>query len=81
MTTKTRLHELIDELSEDEWHAAERYLEYLRDVHDPVLAALRAAPLDDEPEMEDERLAVAEAWDDVRAGRVLSADEVRREFT
>ena len=43
---------------------------------DPVLRSLREAPLDDEPETEDERRAVEEARRDVAAGRVHSLADV-----
>lgn len=38
------------------------------------------APLDDEPETEEERQAVAEAEADIAAGRTVSLDELLREF-
>src|SRR5918911_289979 len=45
MTRKDRLHQLVDELPDDEVLAAQRYLEYLRDIGtDPVLRALVRAP-------------------------------------
>jgi len=73
---KAELHRLIDELPESELHAARRFLEYLRDQTDPLLRALRNAPPDDEPETEEERQAVAEAWEDVRAGRLIPDEEL-----
>jgi hypothetical protein len=81
MTTKSRLHHLVDELSESEVAAAERYLEYLRLVgRDPVLHALLTAPEDDEPETDTERAAVAEGAEDLHHGRAHTLDEVRREL-
>ena len=50
MTLKEKLHRLVDELPEEECHAAERYLEYLRDQGDLLLHRLASAPYDDEPE-------------------------------
>lgn len=47
---------------------------------DPVLRALREAPLDDEPETEEERAAIAEAIEDERAGRLIPHEEVRRRW-
>ena len=46
MTLKEKLHRLVDELPEAECHAAERYLEYLRDqgdllMHPACISALR----------------------------------------
>ncbi|MBI4339529.1 MAG: hypothetical protein HY680_06205 [Chloroflexi bacterium] len=78
--TRTALRNLIGQLPESELLAAHRYLCYLRDEGDPFLRALKNAPIDDEPETEEERKAVAEAWEDVRAGRVFTLDEVKREL-
>ena len=47
---------------------------------DPVLRALIEAPEDDEPETDEERAAVAEAYEDLAAGRVVSFEDVKREF-
>ncbi len=43
----------------------------------PAIVALRNAPIDDEPETEEERAAVEEAKEDVRQGRVVSHPAVR----
>ena len=81
MAIKDRLHRLVDDLPESEISAAERYLEYLRLAgHDPVLHAILTAPEDDEPETDEERIAVAEGLEDIRNGRVVSLDEVKREL-
>ena len=63
MVPKERLHQLIDQLPEEECHAAERFLAYLKEHGDPLLRGLMQAPSDDEPETEGERQAVE---DDVR---------------
>ena len=76
MATRDDLHKLIEELPEDEMQAATRYLQYLRDRHDPVLTALLNAPEDEEPETDYERQAVAEAMDDLKAGHVVSSAEI-----
>lgn len=79
MSTKERLHNLIDELPERELHAAERFLEYLRDAgYDPFLRAVAKAPQDDELETPEEAEAVREAKDEIAARQVLPHDEVRR---
>ena len=80
MTIKDELHRLVDELPSRELHGAKRYLEYLRNMGDPVLKALMEAPEDDEPETEEERAAVAEAYQDLAAGRVIPLDDVKREL-
>ena len=76
MATREDLHKLIEDLPEDELQAATRYLQYLRDRYDPVLAALLDAPEDDEPETEYERQAVAEAQEDLAAGRMVTSDQI-----
>ena len=79
MAIKDDLHQLVDELPDDELPAAKRFLQYLCDMGDPVLHALIGAPLDDEPETEEEKAAVAEAYEDLAAGRVVNFEEVKRE--
>ncbi|CAN5283310.1 hypothetical protein BH24GEM2_BH24GEM2_08040 [soil metagenome] len=46
----------------------------------PVLYTLDNAPPDDEPYTDEERAAVAEAWEDVRAGETIPHQEVKRMF-
>ncbi|MBI3977062.1 MAG: hypothetical protein HY331_02640 [Chloroflexi bacterium] len=79
MTAKERLHRLVDELSESELDAAERFLEYLRNVGcDPMLRALMAAPLDDEPVMPEEDAGAAEAWQEHLRGESLTAEQAKK---
>ena len=80
MTTKDRLRRLVEELPDSELDAARRYLEYLRDTADALLRELREAPVDDEPETQQESEAESEAEDDIKAGRVFSQEELEREF-
>ena len=80
MPTRDTLHRLIDELPESDLTAAERFLNYLRATADPVLRALLEAPLDDEPETEEERHAVQEAREELARGEVRTLEEVRREL-
>lgn len=50
MTKRERLHSLVEDLPDQELHAALRFVEYLRrETSDPVARALREAPLEDEP--------------------------------
>jgi len=79
-TTRDALHRLVDELPKRELSAARRYLEYLRNMGDPVLRAFLEAPEDDEELSEDEAEALREAYEDVRAGRLTSLEEVKREL-
>jgi hypothetical protein len=80
MTKRGTLHRLIDELPESELATAETYLHYLRATADPVLRALLEAPLDDEPETDEERHAVQEAREDLGRGEVRTLEEVRGEL-
>jgi hypothetical protein len=74
MTARERLHQIVDELPEPDAEQILRAVEQWRD--DPVSRALAAAPVDDEPETDDERAAVEEARDEVRRGDVVTAAEV-----
>jgi len=80
MPTRDTLHRLIDELPESELAAAERFLSYLRVTADPVLRALIEAPLDDEPETDEEHRAMQEAREELARDEVKTLEEVRREL-
>ena len=76
---RKRLHQLIDELPEDEIQAAERCLESLCSHRDPVLDAIRSAPDVEEPYSDEEQRGVDEAIRDLRAGnRVPHAQILRK---
>ena len=77
MTTKESLYRLIDAIPEEELDAARQALEPLTD---PLLPALATAPIDAEPETDEERAAVAEAREDLAHGRVRPWEDVRREL-
>src|SRR3982751_6964731 len=66
VTTKDRLHQLVDELSEQEAEAALVIVERRRD--DPMLHALASAPIDDEPSDVEEDASAAEALVAYRQG-------------
>jgi hypothetical protein len=71
-------HQLIDQLPEMQLSGLVQFLET---IVDPVAAALRNAPLDDEPETEEDKLAAADARDWLRknGGRgVPHAEAMRR---
>jgi hypothetical protein len=63
--TRADLHRLVDELPDESVDAA---VALLTRAKDPVLAALQAAPFDDEPETEEERRTAAEAHADRERG-------------
>ncbi len=77
---KERLYRLVDRIPDEEIHAAERYLEYLAEHGDPFIRKLMNAPFDDEPVTEEEEAGVCEAWEDYKAGRVQTLDEVKEEL-
>lgn len=66
MTTKERLHKLVDELSEQEADDALRYIAEQRE--DPTIAAFRDAPEDDEPVTAADEQALAQVQADRAAG-------------
>jgi hypothetical protein len=81
MTARERLHALVNDLPEEEVDATLRFVEHLHGPEsDPVLVALREAPLDDEPLTDEDLMALEEARKDVAQGRLISHDEVRRRF-
>ena len=79
MTRREHLHSLVDELPEAELPAAERVLEALATRESPLEKLLADAPVDDEPETDEERAAVAEAWREHREGKRLTTEQVRGE--
>ncbi len=74
MVTKERLHELVEAVPEGDVATATRILEALAGMApgEPFYTA-ETASLDDEPETDDERVAVAQGEADLAAGRVVSA--------
>ena len=56
--TRQHAHQLIDRMPETQLSGLVQFLET---IVDPVATALRNAPLDDEPETDDEKAAVTEA--------------------
>jgi hypothetical protein len=77
---RTPLHRLIDELRPEDVRTAERVLQALNASSDPLLAALRNAPVDDEAETDAEREATERARMDVREGSMVSHEDVRRKL-
>ncbi len=81
MTAREALHQLIDELAENELGRIEQLIQAVRDgADDPLLRALLLAPWDDEPETDEERAAIQEGLDDLARGKVVSHEELRREL-
>ena len=79
MSDREHAHELIDRLPESQVSALIGLLEAFID---PVAAALRNAPIDDESESEEEKQSVAEtrAWLARRGGKAIPHDEAMRKL-
>lgn len=78
MTTKERLHRLVDELSEPE---AARAFDLVKKEHeDPLLRAIANAPEDDEPLSAEDRQAIVEGHADIAADRLTSLDDFKRKL-
>jgi hypothetical protein len=79
ITSKERLHRLIDEFSDEEAAATLHLID--RRNTDPLLRALADAPEDDEPFTEDDEAATAEVEADRAAGvPAIPFEEVRRKY-
>jgi predicted ArsR family transcriptional regulator len=78
VTARERLHQLVDELSDQEADDALRYIVQRRE--DPMIAAFRDAPEDDEPFTAADGDALAEVEADRSAGvpRISYAEIMRK---
>ena len=76
---KRQAHDLIERLTPSQVSAVVGLLEA---ILDPVSRKLAAAPLDDEPETEEERQAVEESkqWLHEHGGRGIPLEEVLQDF-
>ena len=88
MTAKEKLRQAVEELSEAEAAEALEILVHRRADAEPgertaatLEELLDNAPIDDEPEAEEERRVVAEGYEDLRRGNNVSLDEIRSELT
>ena len=78
MQTRERVHQLIDELPDNELDDVERFLAQRGAGGSAFRRALESAPEEDEPVSPEEAAAIEEAYADVAAGRVLTDDELWR---
>ena len=76
--SRDTLHDLIARIPDGELPAAKRFLEYL--TVGPAYRAAMSAPPDDEPVTEADVTAIARAHAEVGTGKVISNDEILREF-
>ncbi len=72
---RQEMHALVDRIPAADVPAARKML---RALADPLWLSLLSAPLDDEPESEEERAAVEQAL--AESGPFTSHEEVMREF-
>jgi hypothetical protein len=81
VVTKQDLHQLIDEIPEQEHQAAAKYLQRLRDfANDPVYQAFMNAPIDDEPLSAEDVLAIEEAEAEIAEGKFYSLQDIQRDL-
>ena len=79
MSLREELHHVVDDLPESELATAKRFLVYLcLTGRDALLRTLLNAPEDDEEETPEEAEGMAEAYEDVRAGRLIPHEEAKR---
>ena len=78
--SREELKSLIDDLSDYELDAVRQYIQSLHPSDDPVASSLADVPVDDEPVTEDDLSAIEESDADIAAGRVVSLEQLRREF-
>jgi ribosomal protein L12E/L44/L45/RPP1/RPP2 len=84
MTTREKAHKLLDELPDSEIEPVVEFLASRRE--DPVAAAFRDAPEDDEPFTAEDEAAVKEEEEeeeeeeDFAAGRTVSHEEMLRKY-
>lgn len=81
MTTKERLHKLVDELSEPEAKRALSLVEKEQEHDDPLLRAIANAPEDDEPWTDEDEAAMAEVRADDAAGvPTIPFEEIKAKY-
>jgi hypothetical protein len=78
MTTKERLHQVVDAISEQE--AADALKIFVSRRRVPLARCLNEAPLDDEPLTAEERDSLRDARQDAATGHLISMDDLRREL-
>lgn len=82
MQTREALHQLVDELPDSEVSRASKVLQALLEAvgEGGPLYTVDTAPEDDEPETSEERAGAEEALREIREGRAVPHDEVRRRW-
>ena len=77
--SREELKSLIDDLSDNELDAVRHYIQSLHPSDDPVASLLEDVPVD-ELVTDDDISAIEESDADIAAGRVISMEELRREY-
>jgi hypothetical protein len=77
VTAKEKLRERVETLTEEQAAEALRLLDL---GEDPVIAAFRDAPVDDEPWTAQDEQAAAQGRADLAAGRTVSLEQTIREL-
>ncbi len=80
MTTREKAHQLLDELPESEIEPVLDFIASRQEDEDPMMAAFRNAPADDEPFTAQDEAAVREAEEDFATGRTISHEEMLRKY-
>ena len=80
MVSREEVKSLIDDLSDNELDAVRQYIQSLHPSDDPVVSALADVPVDNEPVTGDDLSAIEESDADIASGRVVSMEQLRREF-
>ncbi len=78
--SRQEIKDLIDGLPDLELHAVKRFIQYIRDMNDPVFRILAEAPWDDEPVTDEDLEAIEESNRDIAAGRVISHQDLKAEL-
>jgi hypothetical protein len=80
MCQRAILHRLVDSLPEEDLTTAGRLLVGLTMTADPVERALLLAPVDDEPDTDDEDGGLTEARRELARGEGISTEDLEREL-
>jgi predicted transcriptional regulator len=78
MTTRERLIRAVLDLPDQELDGALEYVASRRE--DPMIVAFDEAPEDDEPLTPEEEAALAEADEDIAAGRTVPFEEIKHKY-
>jgi hypothetical protein len=80
VTTREKAHMLLDELPESEIEPVVEFIVSRGEGEDPMIAAFRDAPEDDEPLSAEEEAGLQESHADLAAGRTFSLEEIKRDL-